>query len=240
MAGINAALSVRGKPPVVLSRDQAYIGVLIDDLVTRGVGGEPYRMFTSRAEYRLLLREDNADLRLRDLAFACGAVDREDHCRTRAKQASIAAIIEKLQSTMVAPTPAVNQSLAAAGSAPLKLATSLAQILRRPEMDFARVWTLAGFDGELPPSDVIAQVEISLKYEGYLKRQEEGVRRFARMEQAAIPSDFDYGAIGGLSREVREKLVSVRPQSLGQASRIPGITPAALSLLSVHLKRSTG
>jgi tRNA uridine 5-carboxymethylaminomethyl modification enzyme len=240
MAGINAALSIRSKPPLVLNRDQAYIGVLIDDLVTRGVGGEPYRMFTSRAEYRLLLREDNADLRLRNLGFMCGAVNRDDQCRTREKQASITALIEKLQCTAVAPTPAVNQILIDAGSAPLKLATSLAQILRRPEIDFARIWAVGGFDGELPAPDVIAQVEISLKYEGYLKRQEDGVRRFARMEQAAIPSDFDYGAIGGLSREVREKLTSVRPQSLGQASRIPGITPAALSLLSVHLKRNAG
>jgi tRNA uridine 5-carboxymethylaminomethyl modification enzyme len=240
MAGINAGLSVRGESPLVLGRNQAYIGVLIDDLVTRGVGGEPYRMFTSRAEYRLLLREDNADLRLRDMAFRCGAVSHQDHSRTREKQAAIAAIAEKLERTLVAPTSVVNQALIEAGSAPLKLATSLAQILRRPEMDFARVWSLGGFDSEPLASDVTAQIEISLKYEGYLKRQEDGVRRFARMEQATIPADFDYGTLAGLSREVREKLASVKPQSLGQASRIPGVTPAALSLLSVHLKRCTG
>ncbi len=240
MAGINAALSLRGAPPMVLTRDQAYIGVLVDDLVTRGVGGEPYRMFTSRAEYRLLLREDNADLRLRDIGFACGAVPHEDQTRTLEKKTAIAAIIDKLERTILTPSESVNDALVAAGTTPLKNATSMAQILRRPEMDFARVWSLGEFDNEPFSDDVIAQVETSLKYEGYLKRQEEGVQRFARMEQAAIPTDFDYARIRGLSREVREKLASVRPQSLGQASRIPGITPAALSLLSVHLKRRVG
>jgi tRNA uridine 5-carboxymethylaminomethyl modification enzyme len=240
MAGINAALSLRSEAPLILSRDQAYIGVLIDDLVTRGVGGEPYRMFTSRAEYRLLLREDNADLRLRHLGFVCGAVSREDHQRTCRKQAAITTTIEKLQSTTVAPSADANAALVAAGSAPLKVPTSLAQILRRPEMDFSGVCALGQFDNEPLTDDVIAQVETTLKYEGYLKRQEEGVRRFSRMEQATIPGDFDYTTIGGLSREVREKLTTIRPHSLGQASRIPGITPAALSLLSIHLKRSVG
>ncbi len=197
-------------------------------------------MFTSRAEYRLLLREDNADLRLRDIGFACGAVPHEDQTRTLEKKTAIAAIIDKLERTILTPSESVNDALVAAGTTPLKNATSMAQILRRPEMDFARVWSLGEFDNEPFSDDVIAQVETSLKYEGYLKRQEEGVQRFARMEQAAIPTDFDYARIRGLSREVREKLASVRPQSLGQASRIPGITPAALSLLSVHLKRRVG
>jgi tRNA uridine 5-carboxymethylaminomethyl modification enzyme len=240
MAGINAALSLRSEAPLIFSRDQAYIGVLIDDLVTRGVGGEPYRMFTSRAEYRLLLREDNADLRLRHLGFARGAVSRAEHERTRQKQAAIAETIERLQTTTIAPSAEINAALAAAASAPLKLPTTLAQVLRRPEMNFAGVWALGQFDNEPLAADVIAQVETTLKYEGYLKRQEEGVRRFSRMEQASIPGDFDYAAIGGLSREVREKLATIRPQSLGQASRIPGITPAALSLLSIHLKRRVG
>jgi tRNA uridine 5-carboxymethylaminomethyl modification enzyme len=237
MAGVNAVLSLRHAPPLVLGRDQAYIGVLIDDLVTRGVGGEPYRMFTSRAEYRLLLREDNADLRLRDLGFACGAVDRDDYERTQRKRAAVTATFDLLRRTTLSPSPEVNAALTAAGTAPIKLPCALAQILRRPEVRFASAWKLGQFDAEQPPDDVIAQVETSVKYEGYLKRQEEGVRRFARMEQAAIPIDFDYAGITGLSREVREKLSDVRPQSLGQASRIPGMTPAALSLLSIHLKR---
>jgi tRNA uridine 5-carboxymethylaminomethyl modification enzyme len=237
MAGVNAVLSLRHAPPLVLGRDQAYIGVLIDDLVTRGVGGEPYRMFTSRAEYRLLLREDNADLRLRDLGFACGAVDRDDYERTQRKRAAVTATFDLLRRTTLSPSPEVNAALTAAGTAPIKLPCALAQILRRPEVRFASTWKLGQFDAEQPPDDVIAQVETSVKYEGYLKRQEEGVRRFARMEQAAIPIDFDYAGITGLSREVREKLSDVRPQSLGQASRIPGMTPAALSLLSIHLKR---
>jgi tRNA uridine 5-carboxymethylaminomethyl modification enzyme len=237
MAGINAALSLRGEPPVVLRRDQAYIGVLIDDLVTRGVGGEPYRMFTSRAEYRLLLREDNADLRLRDLGFAVGAVDRLDFERSVRKREQIGVLLDLLQNTMVMPTDDVNRRLAGAGSAPLKHPSSVAQLLRRPEMTFAKAWQLGVFDGEPPREDVTAQVEITLKYEGYLRRQEDGIRRFAKLEEARIPTDLDYTVIPGLSREATEKLAAVRPQSLGQAARIPGITPAALSLLSVHLRR---
>ena len=237
MAGINAAMSLRREPPLVFRRDEAYIGVLIDDLVTRGVGGEPYRMFTSRAEYRLLLREDNADLRLRRIGHQIGAVSADDFERTERKQAQVSATVARLHEKTISPSAEANQLLAEHGSAPLKLPCSLTQLLRRPQLGFSAVWKLGQFDDELPGADVQAQVEVMTKYEGYLKRQEDGVRRFANMERTPIPESLNYTAIPGLSHEVSEKLAAVRPRSLGQASRIPGITPAALSLLSVHLRR---
>ena len=236
MAGINAALSLRERAPLILSRDQAYIGVLIDDLVSKGVGGEPYRMFTSRAEYRLLLREDNADQRLHELAHEVGAIGDAQYERARNKQAEIRSWIGRLQSTVVNPSSALDAVLARSGSAPLRTPCSLAQLLRRPELDLPLVWEIGSL-GPRPRHDVAAQIEITLKYEGYVKRQEDGLRRYARVESATIPPSLDYGAIPGLSREVREKLTAVRPASLGQASRIPGITPAALSLLAIHMKR---
>jgi tRNA uridine 5-carboxymethylaminomethyl modification enzyme len=236
VAGINAALSLRGEPPLVLARDQAYIGVLIDDLVTKGVGGEPYRMFTSRAEYRLVLREDNADLRLGEVGRRIGVVDPTACARTARKRAAIDALCARLEQTAANPTSETNALLEARGSAPLKAATTLAQLLRRPELTYADVHAI-GQLGPPPPPDVIAQVEVGMKYEGYVRRQEEGIRRYAKLEQAPIPSALDYASIPGLSREAQEKLTSIRPRSLGQASRIPGITPAALSLLSIHLRR---
>ncbi len=237
MAGINAALSLRDAPPLLLGRDQAYIGVMLDDLVTRGVGGEPYRMFTSRAEHRLLLREDNADLRLRELGHGVGAVGEMERQRTLDKQAAVAHLTERMYATIATPTAECSRRLAAVGSAPLRLPAALAQLLRRPELDLAAVWTVAGWSDPLPHPDVVAQVEIDIKYAGYVKRQHDAVRRAARMEEARIPASFDYDAILGLSREAREKLLALRPLSLGQASRIAGMTPAAVSLLSVHLRR---
>jgi len=237
MAGINAALSLRGEPPLVLRRDQAYIGVLIDDLVTRGVGGEPYRIFTSRAEHRLVLREDNADLRLRALGHRVGAVGDEEFARTNDKLAQVERTVARLESTLITPTGEVNETLVALGSAPLRSPCSLALLLRRPELTLATVWRLGGLQDDLPRFDCAAQVEITLKYSGYVERQQEAIARTAKMENTAIPSDFDYARIAGLSREVREKLCSLRPHSLGQASRIVGMTPAAVSLLSIHLRR---
>jgi tRNA uridine 5-carboxymethylaminomethyl modification enzyme len=237
MAGINAALSLRGDEPLVLRRDQAYIGVMIDDLVTRGVGGEPYRMFTSRAEHRLLLREDNADLRLREIGHRIGAVADSDWQRTRAKRDTVAETIALLEQAIATPTAAFNRRLAAIGTAPLRLPCPFAQILRRPEMDLPAVWSLLGIDRPLPSADAVAQVEVHIKYAGYVDRQNDAVRRAARMEDARIPTAFDYAGILGLSREVREKLSELRPHSLGQASRIAGVTPAAVSLLSIHLRR---
>ena len=238
MAGINAALSLRGEAPLVLRRDQAYLGVLVDDLVTRGVGGEPYRMFTSRAEHRLVLREDNADLRLRPIGHRLGAVSDEDRARTERKRALVDLAIRRLEEAVVTPSLTVNERLAALGSAPLRLPCSPAQLLRRPELTLADVWAIAGFDDEPPRSDSAAQVEITLKYAGYVDRQYAAIARAANMEGAAIPAEFDYASIPGLSREVREKLIALRPTSLGQASRIVGMTPAAVSLLSIHLRRT--
>jgi tRNA uridine 5-carboxymethylaminomethyl modification enzyme len=237
MAGINAALALRGAAPLVLGREQAYIGVLIDDLVTRGVGGEPYRMFTSRAEHRLLLREDNADLRLSEIGHAAGAVGEPALARVREKRARTATTIETLAATTVLPDAALNERLETLGSAPIKLPATLAQLLRRPELSLAEVWSLGRLSADFPAPDVAAQVEISLKYEGYVQRQNEAIDRARKMEQARIPAALDYGAIPGLSREACERLSAIRPRSLGQASRIAGITPAALSLLSIHLKR---
>jgi tRNA uridine 5-carboxymethylaminomethyl modification enzyme len=237
MAGINAALSLRGELPLVLRRDQAYIGVLIDDLVTRGVGGEPYRMFTSRAEHRLVLREDNADLRLSAIGHRIGAVADDDFERTRAKRALVEATRARLEACVVTPTATVNDRLVALGSAALRLPSSAAQLLRRPELGLADVWSVAGFIDQPPTTDCAAQVEVTLKYAGYIARQQEAIDRAAGMERAVIPPGFDYSAIPGLSREVRERLSALQPQSLGQASRIAGITPSAVSLLSIHLRR---
>jgi tRNA uridine 5-carboxymethylaminomethyl modification enzyme len=224
---------------LVLRRDTAYIGVLIDDLVTKGIGGEPYRMFTSRAEYRLLLREDNADLRLAEVARGVGAITSEEFaCRERKAQL-VAEEVQRLDLTAVSPSEAVNTQLRALGTVEIDKAVSLAQLLRRPELSHASVASLAPECGPpvTLPNDVVAQVEVSVKYSGYVKRQQEAVDRFKRLEDTAIPSTIDYAVVAGLSREAQERLAHVRPLSLGQAARVPGVTPAALSLLSVHLKR---
>jgi len=239
MAGINAAVKLRDEPPLILNRDQAYIGVLVDDLVTKGVGGEPYRMFTSRAEYRLLLREDNADLRLTEIGRRVGAVGGVDFERTRRKAEMVRSEIERLEATIVVPSSELNAGLRLLGTAEVTQPASLAQLLRRPELSYQAVSELAGhpaLTGSFP-ADVVMQVEVSLKYAGYVKRQSDAVARFKRMEEARIPDDIDYASVRGLSREARERLAHIRPHSLGQAARVPGVTPAALSLLSVHLKR---
>ena len=237
MAGINAALSVRGAAPLILRREQAYIGVMIDDLVLRGVGGEPYRMFTSRAEHRLLLREDNADLRLSEIGHRVGAVTDDDWQRTRAKREEIDRAIALLESTIATPSVELNRKLVALGTAALRLPCPYAQLLRRPELDLASMWALIDTEMALPSPDAAAQVEVALKYSGYVERQNDAIRRAARMEDARIPAAFDYEGIPGLSREVRERLSALQPHSLGQASRIAGVTPAAVSLLSIHLRR---
>jgi tRNA uridine 5-carboxymethylaminomethyl modification enzyme len=241
MAGINAVLKLRGEPPLVLNRDQAYIGVLIDDLVTKGVGGEPYRMFTSRAEYRLLLREDNADLRLTGVGRGIGALGVIEFERTQRKSEQVRAEIERLEAAVVLPSPELNGRLRRLGTAEITQPASLAQLLRRPELPYQAVAGLAGERAAVElAADVVMQVEISLKYSGYVKRQNDAVDRFKRMEAARIPDDIDYAAVKGLSREACERLAHIRPRSLGQAARVPGVTPAAVSLLSVHLKRHGG
>lgn len=235
MAGINAALAVQGRDPLILDRSEAYIGVMIDDLVTRGVT-EPYRMFTSRAEYRLLLRSDNADLRLRDQGFRIGLVRPPDYERFRRKREQIAAEVARLESTKITPTAAVNSLLAEFGSAPIKSAVVLADLLRRPEIEYPMLARLAPPPQELPPA-VVEQVTIQVKYQGYIERQLAQVERFKKLEGKSLAHDLDYDAIAGLSAEVREKLKAVRPTSLGQASRISGITPAAIAILSVYQEK---
>src|SRR5258706_4029750 len=236
MAGINAVLSLRGDEPLVFRRDDAYIGVLIDDLVTKGTDGEPYRMFTSRAEYRLLLREDNADLRLGAIGHKIGAVGRAGYDRVERKRAGVAALVRTLEDTVVPVTEALNEKIAALGTAPLRGSTSLVQLLRRPEVSFA---DLAGFVPALAGlcAEIGLQAEVEIKYAGYITRQHEAVRRSKNFESVRVPEDIDYATVTGLSREAREKLARIRPRSLGQASRIAGITPAAISLLSIYLRK---
>jgi tRNA uridine 5-carboxymethylaminomethyl modification enzyme len=236
LAGINAVLSIRGENPLVLSRDQAYMGVLVDDLVTKGTDSEPYRMFTSRAEYRLLLREDNADLRLSEVGHKIGLASSDSHRRVIDKQHAVAELMSFLEQRQLTPTPEIDSSLKSLDSSPVRGQISLAQLLRRPEISLGQVRGLFPNMPNFSP-DIDAQAEIQIKYQGYVTRQTEMVQRFQKMEELKLPSNIDYSEIQGLSREVREKLMQIRPRSLGQASRIPGITPAAISLLSVYLKK---
>ena len=243
LAGINAALALGGRErsELVLGRDQAYAGVLVDDLVTKGTR-EPYRMFTSRAEYRLLLREDNAASRLMPIGRELGLVGDERWARYTAFAAGLAAAREPLDRLSVAPDPAVNDRLAAHGSSPIAdRRASLLDLLRRPELDWravAEVAAAAGFSlPEIDPA-VAERIEIEVKYEGYLARQETDARRAKSWGELPLPADLDYAAIPGLSREVVEKLGAVRPRSLGQASRISGVTPVAVTLLATHLDLS--
>jgi tRNA uridine 5-carboxymethylaminomethyl modification enzyme len=235
IAGINAALSVRGEPPLVLRRDEAYIGVMIDDLVTRGIGGEPYRMFTSRAEYRLLLREDNADRRLSPIGERLGLLEAGAAGRLRVKDERVAREVARLANTTVPATDSVNASLAGCSSTPISQPVRALELMKRPEVSYSAALAMAGLAPELE-ADEASQLEIDVKYEGYVRRQAETVERFKRLEDAIIPEWVDYSAVGGLSTEVRERLGAVRPRSLGQAARMPGITPAAVALIAVHLK----
>ena len=236
LAGINAVLSLREQEPLVPSRDQAYLGVLVDDLVTKGTDSEPYRMFTSRAEYRLLLREDNADLRLTEIGHKIGLATDESYRRVSVKRRAISELVAFLTQRHVPPTAEINNALKSVESSPLQNRVSLAQLLRRPELSLDNLRLLAP---DLPSftKDIEAQAEVQIKYEGYVDRQVERVERFKNMEQLRLPDDLNYGQINGLSREAREKLTQIRPRSLGQAARISGITPAAISILSVHLMK---
>ncbi len=236
VAGINAVLSLRGTEPVVFSRDQAYIGVLIDDLVTKGTDSEPYRMFTSRAEYRLLLREDNADLRLTEIGRQIGLASESAYQRVSNKKKSVGNLIRSLESKQLAVNSAINAQLESFDSAPLRNLTTCAQLLKRPEISLPQLHSLCP---DLPSFafDIEAQAEVQIKYAGYVNRQLEMVERFEKMEHVRLPDDIDYSKISGLSREVCEKLTRIKPRSLGQASRISGITPAAMTLLSFYIKK---
>lgn len=224
IAGINVSLSLEGRAPLTLSRAVAYIGVLIDDLVTKGTQ-EPYRMFTSRAEYRLLLREDNADLRLRKRGYELGLVSYEDYQRCLEKEKGIKYELARLK------------KVRANGSAGRSY--TLAQLLARPEIRYEHLAKLDEGSAEVP-GDIAGLVEAEVKSQGYIQKQLKEVERFRRLESLTIPDDMDFQSLSGLSTEVKEKLVKVRPASLGQASRIPGITPAAISLLMIHIKKRAG
>jgi tRNA uridine 5-carboxymethylaminomethyl modification enzyme len=241
MAAINAVQLVREQEPVILDRSQAYIGVLIDDLVTLGTK-EPYRLFTSRAEYRLLLREDNADLRLRAIGFQLGLVDKKTYQAFLGKKEAIEQGCARLETVRLKPVPAVNESISALGSTPLTQAMTLTELLRRPELKLKELTPLVQ---EQTPDFAFSEeeercgeeIELQVKYAGYIKRQQEQVDRFKKLERTKLPEDMEYKGLPGLSNEVVEKLNRVRPLSLGQASRISGVTPAAVSVLQVHLKK---
>jgi tRNA uridine 5-carboxymethylaminomethyl modification enzyme len=234
-AGINAACQVMGRPPFLPDRSQAYMAVLVDDLVTKGTR-EPYRLFTSRAEYRLLLREDNADARLLEWGFELGLVDQEALARFQEKQRLLREEEARLAGRRVFPTAAVNRELEARGTAPLKAPTPILSLLKRPQLDLATLYRLSGEEPQATPV-VVEQLEIRHKYAGYIRRQEEAAKKFTQGEGKTIPPDFDYDGVPGLSLEIREKLKQVRPRSLGQAGRISGVTPAAVAVLMVYLKR---
>ncbi len=235
MAGINAVLKIRGEEPLILSRDQGYTGVLIDDLVTKGTG-EPYRMFTSRAEYRLLLREDNADFRLRETGYRLGLVPDEIYREFSLKREKVKSLVTFLRSARVRPERGVNDRLAELGSAGLKESCTLEQLLKRSEVFFEH---LRFFEPSLADVEkrVAEEIETRIKYEGYIRRQEKQVEKLRNMEAVRIPGGLDYVEVHGLSTEVCEKLSGVRPVSLGQAARISGVTPAAIMAIQVHLKK---
>nr|WP_163337087.1 tRNA uridine-5-carboxymethylaminomethyl(34) synthesis enzyme MnmG [Desulfopila sp. IMCC35008] len=242
MASINAVRYIRGESPFILDRSEAYTGVLIDDLVTLGTR-EPYRLFTSRAEYRLLLREDNADIRLSQKGYEIGLLSQERYDTFKAKEQAIHKGLELLDTTHVKPNREVNEILESFGSTHAKQKLALSDLLRRPELDLAKISALplagetAGKVKALSESNVSEEIQLQVKFHGYIERQKEQVERFRKMEAMKIPEDLDYRALSGLSNEVVEKLSSVRPLSLGQASRISGVTPAAISVLQVHLRR---
>ncbi|MCI5182755.1 MAG: tRNA uridine-5-carboxymethylaminomethyl(34) synthesis enzyme MnmG [Candidatus Electrothrix sp. AW1] len=241
IAAINAVQLLREQEPVILDRSQAYIGVLIDDLVTLGTN-EPYRLFTSRAEYRLLLREDNADLRLRDLGFQLGLVDENTYQDFLLKKKAIEQGCARLNTVRLKPNAAVNQRITAFNSTPLTQAMTLTELLRRPELKLKELVALvreqtADFVFFQEEEHYTEEIELQVKYAGYIKRQQEQVDRFKKLEQTKLPADMEYTGLPGLSNEVVEKLNRVRPLSLGQASRISGVTPAAVSVLQVHLKK---
>jgi tRNA uridine 5-carboxymethylaminomethyl modification enzyme len=234
MAGINAALRIRGEGGLVLGRNEAYIGVMIDDLVTLGTR-EPYRMFTSRAEYRLLLREDNADIRLRDIGHRIGLVAEGDYAVYRAKRQMIDGEMERIRGQKLLLSATDKAFLEEFDLGGMQNALTFEQLLKRPDITYEQLARLDASYGDVP-LEVREQVEIQVKYQGYIERQDEQVRRMARMESARIPEKFDYLSLAGLTAEVREKLHRFRPDTLGQASRIPGMTPAAIAVLSIALK----
>ena len=233
-SGINAACKIQGRPPFILDRSQAYMAVMIDDLVTRGTR-EPYRMFTSRAEYRLMLREDNADLRLMETGHELGLIDHDTLKDVNERKKQIAREIKRIKGTVIKPGKKTNDYLVNQGTRPLKSGIYLDQLLKRAELDYHTAQELSKSPYNISES-VARQVEIEIKYEGYIKRQLKEIEKFKNLERMKIPEDFDFTKVHGLSNELKEKLSGIMPSSLGQASRIDGITPAALSVIMISLK----
>ena len=238
IAGINAAMEVKGREQLILDRSEAYIGVLIDDLVTKE-NHEPYRMMTSRAEYRLLLRQDNADLRLRKKGWEVGLIDDETYHKLQEKERRIQEEIERVEHATVGGSAEVQSLLESLNSTLLKSGTTIAELIRRPELNYK---VLAPIDKERPelPEDVCEQVEINIKYDGYIRRQMKQVEQFKKLEQTKLPEDIDYEDVGSLRIEARQKLEAYRPVSIGQASRISGVSPADISVLLVYLEGRSG
>jgi len=235
IAGINAVLNIKGEEPFILDRSEAYIGVLIDDLVTKGTN-EPYRMMTARAEYRLTLRQDNADLRLTEKGYKIGLVTEERYQKTMKKKEMIEKELERLKSVVVTPTNEINEFLNTIGSAPIKTSQSLYDLIKRPEITYD---SLSEIDPErqLLPREIRLQVETQIKYEGYIKKQMAQIEQFKKLEKKKLPDDLDYGQIKGLSNEAIQKLNKIRPDSVGQASRISGVSPADINVLLIYLEQ---
>jgi len=234
MAGMNAVLKLQGREPMVIDRSEGYIGVLIDDLVTKGTK-EPYRMMTSRAEYRLLLRQDNADLRLREKGYIVGLIDAERYERLLGKKERIEREIKRAEKAVIPPSAEAGRVLCGRGSSEITTGVTLAELIRRPELDYA---ALAALDIGRPllPADVLEQVNIQIKYAGYIQRQLMQVEQFRRMENKLIPEDIDYSVIRGLRIEARQKLMAIKPRSIGHASRITGVSPADVAMVVAHLQ----
>lgn len=237
MAGINAALKIKGKEPFVLARHEAYIGALIDDLVTKGTN-EPYRMMTSRSEYRLILRQDNADLRLTEKGYAIGLVSEERYARFQARKQRLEEALHFIHTKRFTPSKATNEAMVAAGSAPLTTGTGADQILRRPEITYEKMEKHLGCPHFA--QDAAEEMEIMIKYEGYIARQEKAIEKAARMENEKIPAGIDFLHMEGITMEAHQKLDKIRPLSLGQAARISGVSPADMTVLMVFLKQHKG
>lgn len=235
IAGINVAQKVKGKDPIILDRSQAYIGVLIDDIVTKGTN-EPYRMMTSRAEYRLLLRQDNSDLRLTEIGHEVGLISEERYQKFLRKKVAIEKEVERLENTTVKPTEEVNKFLEEYQSSPLTTGAKLAELLRRTELKYEDLKQIDKKREELP-KDVKEEVEIEIKYKGYIKLQQQQVEKFKKLERKLLPQEINYEEIKGLRLEARQKLNKIKPNSVGQASRISGVSPADISVLLIYLEQ---